>query len=56
MTLTGKSRALAVATLMAFAAAAMPPAARADIADYEFQLIDAAPKAGEAILSVRLVN
>ena len=44
------------ATLIAFTSTAMLTSARADIADYEFQLVDAAPKTGEAILSVRLVN
>ena len=56
MTLNGKTRFLAAATLMAFASTAMLTSARADIADYEFQLVDAAPRTGEAILSVRLVN
>ena len=56
MTFNGKTRALAVATLMALTSTAVVTSARADIADYEFQLVDAAPKTGEAILSVRLVN
>ena len=56
MTFNGKTRALVVATLIALASTAMLTSARADIADYEFQLVDAAPKTGEAILSVRLVN
>ena len=51
-----KTRALLAATLMAFASTAMLATARADIADYEFQLVDAAPRTGEAILSVRLVD
>lgn len=51
-----KTRALAAGSLMAFASLAMLTPARAAIADYEFQLVEAAPKAGEAILSVRLVN
>ena len=56
MTFPRKTRALLAATLIAFTSAAMLTSARADIADYEFQLVDAAPKTGEAILSVRLVN
>ena len=56
MTFQRKTRALLAATLIAFTSAAMLATARADIADYEFQLVDAAPKTGEAILSVRLVN
>ena len=56
MTFQRKIRALLAATLIAFTSAAMLATARADIADYEFQLVDAAPRTGEAILSVRLVN
>ena len=56
MTFQRKTRALLAATLIAFTSAATLATARADIADYEFQLVDAAPKTGEAILSVRLVN
>ena len=56
MTFQRKIRALLAVTLIAFTSAAMLATARADIADYEFQLVDAAPKTGEAILSVRLVN
>ena len=47
----GKTRASLAAILIGFTSAA-----RGDIADYAFQLVDAAPKTGEAVLSVRLVD
>ena len=56
MSFHGKTRALPAATLIAFASIASLTAARAEITDYEFQLVDAAPKTGEAILAVRLVD
>lgn len=44
------------AALLPLALSAPAAPALADIQDYEFQLIDAAPRAGEAIISVRLIN
>lgn len=49
------ARALAAA-LLALGLSALSAPAWAEIQDYEFQLIDAAPKAGEAVISVRLIN
>jgi hypothetical protein len=49
------ARALAAA-LIGVAVAGPATIARADINDYEFQLIDSTVKKGEAIISVRLVH
>lgn len=46
------ARAVAAAALLACGAAA----ARADIKDYEFQLVDPSPRMGAAVIAVRLVN
>ena len=56
MVTTFRACTLAAAILFAFAATATNSAARAEIQDYEFQLIDASPKAGAAVIAVRLVN
>ena len=56
MTRNGKTRALAAASLIAFGSIATLTSAQADIADYEFQLVNAAPRTGEAILAVQLIN
>ena len=56
MSLTGKTRALLAAALLALGSAATLSVARADIADYEFQLVNAAPRTGEAILAVQLID
>ena len=56
MSLTGKTRALLAAALLALGSAATLSVARADIKDYEFQLVNAAPKTGEAILAVQLID
>ncbi|WP_441279649.1 FixH family protein [Tardiphaga sp. 172_B4_N1_3] len=44
------------AALIGVAITASATAARADIKDYEFQLIDKTVKKGEAVISVRLVH
>ena len=49
------ARALAVALLPLVLASFIAPA-WAEIQDYEFQLVNAAPKAGEAVVAVQLVN
>ena len=49
------ARALAVALLPLVFASFIAPAL-AEIQDYEFQLVNAAPKAGEAVVAVQLVN
>ena len=49
------ARALSAATI-ALVLTVAATAARADIKDYEFQLVDKTVKKGEAIISVRLVH
>lgn len=49
------ARPLAVALLSLVPASFIAPAL-AEIQDYEFQLVNAAPKAGEAVVAVQLVN
>jgi hypothetical protein len=49
------SRAISAA-MIAFAMTAADTAARADIKDYEFQLVDKTVKKGEAVISVRLIH
>ena len=49
------ARPLAVALLSLVPATFIAPAL-AEIQDYEFQLVNAAPKAGEAVVAVQLVN
>ena len=49
------ARALSAATI-ALVLTGAATAARADIKDYEFQLVDKTVKKGEAIISVRLVH
>ena len=45
------------AALIGLALAAVPTTARADIKDYEFQLVDSSVKAGsDAMIVVRLIN
>jgi hypothetical protein len=44
------------AAMIAFAMTAAATAARADIKDYEFQLVDKTVKKGEAVISVRLIH
>ncbi|QND71151.1 FixH family protein [Tardiphaga robiniae] len=44
------------AVLIGVAMTASATAARADIKDYEFQLVDKTVKKGEAVISVRLVH
>lgn len=44
------------AALIGIAMTAAATAARADIKDYEFQLVDKTVKKGEAVISVRLVH
>ncbi|MEH2480480.1 hypothetical protein V1282_003837 [Nitrobacteraceae bacterium AZCC 2146] len=44
------------AALIGVAMTAAATAARADIKDYEFQLVDKTVKKGEAVISVRLVH
>lgn len=44
------------AALVGLAMTAAATAARADVKDYEFQLIDKTVKKGEAVISVRLVH
>jgi hypothetical protein len=44
------------AALIGIAMTAAASAARADIKDYEFQLVDKTVKKGEAVISVRLVH
>ena len=44
------------AALIGLAMAASITAARADIKDYEFQLVDQTVKKGDAVISVRLVH
>ena len=56
MTVNGKTRALAAAALLALGPGVTLSAARADIKDYEFQLVNAAPKTGEAVVAVQLIN
>ena len=56
MSLTGKTRALLAAALLALGSAATLSVARADIADYEFQFVNAAPRTGEASLAVQLID
>ena len=53
--MTAFLRALAAA-LLPFALTAIIAPASAEIQDYEFQLVNAAPKAGEAVVAVQLVN
>ena len=55
MTLNGKTRALAAALLALGSNFTLSPA-WADIKDYEFQLVNAAPKTGEAVIAVQLIN
>lgn len=45
-----------LASLSGALTAALSSPAKADIQDYEFQLIDASPKMGAAVIAVRLVN
>ena len=56
MSLTGKTRALAAAALLALGSSFTLSVARADIADYEFQLVNAAPRMGETVLAVQLID
>ena len=56
MSLTGKTRALAAAALLALGSSFTLSVARADIADYEFHFVNAAPRMGEAILAVQLID
>ena len=49
------ARAFAAALLLLALTALVTPAL-AEIQDYEFQLIDATPKMGAAVISVRLIN
>ena len=56
MTVNGKTRALAAAALLAFGSSFTLSLARADIRDYEFQLVNATPKTGEAVVAVQLIN
>src|SRR5437764_15222787 len=44
------------ATLIGIAMAGSATLARADIKDYEFQLVDQTVKKGDAIISVRLIH
>ena len=56
MTRNGKTRAFAAAFLIAFGSNFTLSLAWADIKDYEFQLVNAAPKTGEAVIAVQLIN
>ena len=56
MTVNGKTRALAAAALLALGSSFTLSLARADIKDYEFQLVNATPKTGEAVVAVQLIN
>ena len=56
MTFNGKTRSFAAAVLLALGATVTLSTARANIKDYEFQLVNATPKTGEAVLAVQLIN
>lgn len=55
MTTLLSKRAVLAAVSGALLAAALT-SAKAEIQDYEFQLVDASPKAGATVIAVRLVN
>ena len=56
MTVNGKTRARVAAALLALGSSFTLSLARADIKDYEFQLVNATPKTGEAVVAVQLIN
>ena len=56
MTVNGKTRARVAAALLALGSSFTLSPARADIKDYEFQLVNATPKTGEAVVAVQLIN
>ena len=56
MTVNGKTRACIAAALLALGSSFTLSLARADIRDYEFQLVNATPKTGEAVVAVQLIN